>query len=68
MELRGHLDTYKKNRIRVRMDYIRAHLFSKEFKLSQLLELMKVLQAFGEDEGTINTVTSNPVFKLLQKS
>jgi hypothetical protein len=40
MELRGHLDTYKKNRIRIRMDHIRAHLFSQEFKLAQLLKLM----------------------------
>jgi hypothetical protein len=68
MELRGHLDTYKKNRIRVRMDYIRAHLFSKEFTLAQLLELMKILEAFGDDEETVNAVVNNPVFKLLQKS
>lgn len=68
MELRGHLDTYKKNRIRVRMDYIRAHLFSKEFRLTQLLELMKILQAFGDDEETVNSVINNPAFKLLQKS
>lgn len=50
------------------MDYIRAHLFSKEFKLAQLLELMKILQVFGGDEETINSVVSNPAFKLLQKS
>lgn len=68
MELRGHLDTHKKNRIRLRMDYIHVHLFSKEFRLTQLLELMKILQVFGEEEETVNTILNNPAFKLLQKS
>ncbi len=68
MELRGHLDTYKKNRIRVRMDYIRAHLYSKEFKLAQLLELMRIFQAFGESAEEIGAIINNPAFKLLQKS
>jgi hypothetical protein len=67
MELRGHLDTFKKNRIRIRMDHISAHLSSKEFRLADLLKFMQILEVFG-DESTLDEVTSNPVFKLLQKS
>ena len=53
MELRGHLDTFKKNRIRIRMDYIRAHLFSKEFRLAALMQLMRAIKMFGDEEEAV---------------
>lgn len=68
MKIGGYLDTFKKNRIRLSLDHISAHLTSKEFRLAQLLELMKVMKVFGEDEREIESITSLPPFKLLQKS
>lgn len=50
MSLKGHVDTLKKNRIRIRMDYILAHITSNEFKLKEVLNLMKLIGAFGEGE------------------
>jgi hypothetical protein len=67
MVLKGHVDTFTKNRIRIRMDYIKAHLYSKEFKLADLLHFMEKLELFG-DEYSSSEITSNPVFKILMKS
>lgn len=67
MILKGHADTFKKNRIRIRMDYILAHITSNEFKLKEVLTLLKLLGAFGEGEE-IEALINNPAFKLLEKA
>jgi HD superfamily phosphohydrolase len=67
MVLKGQVDTYKKNRIRIRMDYIKAHIISKEFKLKDITDLMKIVSAFGEGEEA-EMIMNNPAFKLLERS
>ena len=62
MVVKGHVDNFKKNRVKLKLDHAKMHVTSQEFKFGDVLQLLKVMDFFGD--GT-EAVTSNPVFKVL---
>lgn len=50
-EFYGNAEVYKKNRIKLKLDYIEAKLTSEEFKMKDFQNLMSVLGLFGEEEA-----------------
>lgn len=46
----GIVEVYKKNRIKLKLDYIEARLTSDEFKMKGFQELLCLMKFFGDDE------------------
>ena len=59
----GDVETSKKNRIKLKLDYINFHLTSNEFKMKDFQNLLVLLQVFGEGEDEVEEIKGNPLFK-----
>jgi len=58
----------KKNRIKLKMDYVDIHLTSQEFKMKEFQNLLKLMKFFGEEENEVEEIVSNPLFKFLHNT
>ena len=70
MAFYGGIEMPKKNRIKLKMDYIDVHLTSQEFKMKDFQNMLKLMQFFGseEEQEQVKEVVSNPLFKFLHNT
>lgn len=61
----GDVETCKKNRIKLKLDYIDMHATSQQFKMKDLLNLISILGIFEEET---EQMVSHPIFHFLQNA
>ena len=66
-EFYGNAEIYKKNRIKLKLDYIEARLTSDEFKMKGMQHVVSVLGIFGDEEEA-QEITQHPLFKFLENT
>ncbi len=64
----GGAETSKKNRVKLKIDYIDVHLTSNEFKMKDLQHMLTLLNVFGEEEEEIKEIVENPLFKFIENA
>ena len=68
MSFFGDIEMPKKNRIKLKMDYIDIHITSQEFKMKEFQNMLKLMKLFGEEQEEVEAIVSNPLYKFLHNT
>jgi DNA polymerase II small subunit/DNA polymerase delta subunit B len=68
MSFFGDIEMPKKNRIKLKMDYIDIHLTSQEFKMKEFQSMLQLMKVFGEETEEVEEIVSNPLYKFLHNT
>jgi hypothetical protein len=63
----GRVETFKKNRIKIKPDHVNIHITSEEFKVKDIQNLAELLNVFGEDEEK-EMFVNHPLYSLLKEA